>query len=558
MKRLLASIILICALACTAIANPLWPKIPQAPKPNQKGYVLWSVESTVPFFGNIPPSVSQIRRKISCVSYQGEYEPLIIGLWAQKNMGMVRLDAPSERFKITVHKVAFQDRRVPPLPAKGKRIEIPFYLPPMQEAQLRVHRNTVYWLTIYVPEDMKPGIYQEKLHLYVQEIDRTFKRDAGDTALARQRYGGRFIEIPYTVEVLPFKLPQTTTAFGVFTVGGRRPAWAWTPEYEKLCAEDMARHGMNSTTTGSWFKDTGFHVNGKVKLEGSELERRIELRIAAGLLKPDVPFFLFLCGAIEAGGLEKYVELARQLGAEFKKRGWPEPIWYGPDEPGPKAIEAAMPEAMLAIQEVARNGTALKGHTVLQYQLGKYFSVWMCNIFSFTPEVVVQAELEGKELWTYDCYHRGTNPVLHRYYAGIHTWAHRFKGNFLWAYTHTPEASWEGNRTDHRGMVSISRAGPVAMVGWEARREGIEDYRLLSYLEELAIGKDDKAVLAWLDELRSKAVYKICADEKGHFLVRYSQFFWDMTDLLNPCPAIAPEEYEGIRAKAQGYIMEMV
>lgn len=42
----------------------------------------------------------------------------------------------------------------------------------------------------------------------------------------------------------------------------------------------------------------------------------------------------------------------------------------------------------------------------------------------------------------------------------------------------------------------------------------------------------------------------MCADEKGHYLGRYSTFWWDMTDLINPCPAIAPSEYKEIRLKA--------
>jgi hypothetical protein len=572
------------AMVAEAATNPILPGPRSEPawtaQQREAGYAIWTADCTEQFFENIPPlaghlipmpedtarpnqtqpyfansTAEQLASLPKCVTTAGEYTPLLIGIWALRDRGCIRLSAPSSRFKIKTTHVLFQNRLLPsPYTKDSRRLGIPFFLPEEEEAELQGGKNTVYWLTIQVPPKTAPGVYQEKLHLYLQEIDRVFKDPKEYRAAASDRYGRRYIEIPYTVEVLPLKLPPSKAAFGVFTVGGRRPDWALTPEYERLCAEDIAAHGHNSATTGSTMKDIQFPKTGKVKIEGSELERRIQLRMKAGLLRKDIPFFHWGSDPVEAGGVKQYCDYARQLTQAFKERGWPEPILYGPDEPGPVRMKSTNPEALIAVQKFARTGTALKGHAVTQYDIGQYFSVWMINIFSFTPEVVEQAKKEQKELWTYDCYHRGTNPVLHRYYAGLHTWAHRFKGNFLWAYTHTSTNSWETNRTDHRGMVSPSKAGPVAMVGWEARREGIYDYRLLFHLEELATKANHKAALAWLSKLRSKAVYKICADEKGHFLARYSTFWWDMTDLLNPCPAVAPSQYKEIRAQAVKYI----
>jgi len=155
------------------------------------------------------------------------------------------------------------------------------------------------------------------------------------------------------------------------------------------------------------------------------------------------------------------------------------------------------------------------------------------------------------ELWTYSCIHRGTNAAWHRFYAGLYTWAHGFRGNWLWAYTHTPDCRWEGDRTDHRGMVSISKSGPVPMVGWEARREGIMDCRVLTHLEAHA----DAGAAAWLAGLRARVPVRCDVDADDRPTLNASPYYWDGMDLYPP--PFTGEEMESIRRRAESYIGEL-
>jgi len=572
----------------------------------EAGYAIWTSDCADPFFENIPPPTRQLvimpKHKLAvpqgprakpapyfanptarqlaslprCISSPGEYEPLIFGIWGLRELGTVYLEAKSERFRIKTLHVLFENRAVPPPPGGGgRRLGIPLFLPAEAEAQVRDGRNTVFWLTIYVPPDTKPGVYNERLLLGFQEAHRTI-------AYTMEK---AYVEIPYTVTVLPYKLPRTNCAFGMYYVGDRQPKAYSSPEYERMYFRDMAEHGHTSAFFGSWGggDDLGFLKTGKVSLTGSVVEQRVKVRMEAGLLHKDIP--IMFIGHSYGDYPGRYVEFARELKKAWAERNdWPKPLLYGPDEVGMKAKapydkkhgEGAfmkMMETLGAANKEVRTITALK-RTQACRDLGQYFGVWVVRALGFAPETPSLAMKMDRELWTYDADHRGTNPVFHRYYAGIYTWAHRMKGNFLWAYSHSPECSWEGNRTHSQlRYVVPSAAGPVATIGWEARREGIEDYRTFHYLEELVAQHVGDQIASeageWLGSLRKLVNYRLCVDHTGISLRRMTDYNWDCADLYDPSrrigpdgkftkPMIAPGEYRQFRAKAQAYIRKFL
>jgi len=156
-------------------------------------------------------------------------------------------------------------------------------------------------------------------------------------------------------------------------------------------------------------------------------------------------------------------------------------------------------------------------------------------------------------MWTYDCRHRGTNPTFNRFYPGLYTWALGLKGNFLWCYTEN--YAWEGDRFATFCYVLPSLGGPISSVGWEERREGIEDYRTLTLLETCIAEKPDdpaaKEARAWLDGLRKRVDWNTWHSEPP---MRYG---WDAPDLYSQCPNFAPAEFNAIRAKAHEYIIAL-
>lgn len=97
--------------------------------------------------------------------------------------------------------------------------------------------------------------------------------------------------------------------------------------------------------------------------------------------------------------------------------------------------------------------------------------------------------------------------------------------------------------------VVPSDEGVVPSVAWEARREGVEDYRLLTLLEEqVAKNPDNTEASEWLEQLRGRVDWYIARDMPP------SLYPWDGPEIYPLCPNFDPWEFSKIRAKAIEYI----
>ena len=162
------------------------------------------------------------------------------------------------------------------------------------------------------------------------------------------------------------------------------------------------------------------------------------------------------------------------------------------------------------------------------------------------------AEEKNAEIWTYDCYIRGHgNSTRARFYTGLYTWALDLKGNFYWCYTEN--FTWEGDRNSTHTLVLASDSGPVPSVQWEARREGVEDYRLLRLLESYIAAKPHhpKAIEAsqWLDEIRGRVDWDLAGG------MPKSVYPWDGPEIYPMCPNFKPEELPKIRTRVIDFIL---
>ncbi len=168
-----------------------------------------------------------------------------------------------------------------------------------------------------------------------------------------------------------------------------------------------------------------------------------------------------------------------------------------------------------------------------------------------------EAELSGAEVWSYDYNLRTTNVEANRFYAGLYTWSTGLRGNTCYAYMpgrphpHPSfDADWRLSGPNILGFVIPSPAGPVPGVGWEGRREGVDDVRYLQLLEaRLNAAPADNATArearAWLTDLRER-----CASTP-FYPVRYNA--WG-TDYLDPDPDLPPGEYDAMRAAMARFI----
>ena len=109
-------------------------------------------------------------------------------------------------------------------------------------------------------------------------------------------------------------------------------------------------------------------------------------------------------------------------------------------------------------------------------------------------------------------------------------------------------AAWEPNFV----RVQPSRYGPISSVGWEARREGIEDYRYLRRIDTLSAampGARAEEARAWLDRLRKRVVETTIDAKPDHP--------WDKFDLWTQCPQFEAGAFALIREQAVGFLLDL-
>lgn len=105
----------------------------------------------------------------------------------------------------------------------------------------------------------------------------------------------------------------------------------------------------------------------------------------------------------------------------------------------------------------------------------------------------------GKQLWSYNCSYgysrpvganiKNTNLLAEFRNAALYAFRHRATGIGYWCYNSGVEDPWMRNEFEYR-LVYPGRNKPVTSRRWEAVREGLEDFRILTALHKW-VGKTD-------------------------------------------------------------------
>ena len=502
------------------------------------GFAIWWSDYSQHIFQEQPPTEEDLRRAPVARTAAGEYEPLVLGLWGIDYTGLVTVTVEKPPFPLTVRTLTFNPRPVPSEYDGGRTLDgsrvVGFanYLPENHTVTVEPGRNGVAWLTFSVPEDTKPGRYDVELQLVLHS-----KRKIHHLSAA--------------VEVLPLTLPRANIAYGMYF----SPYVSWlgtrytSPGLIRKYWEDLKQHGMTSCTLYNYSR---LHDDaGNLKLDGVREIEWLEEMIAVGLVTPDVPV-MFLDG----GGVRREHPKAQEIFAAFKeeiaRRGWPEFLWYGPDEPAVNEQSLASLQTLQPLRQQFRVVTAISDHAATTY--ADLLDVWTVNAGRTSPELQKLAADKGAEVWNYTCSNRGMgNSPFERFYAGVYTWALRLKGNFIWAYAQN--YTWEGDRNAVYCYGLPSDGGPIPSVAWEARREGVEDYRVLVLLESLIAKKPDsteaRAAKTWLDGVRNKVDWYLARNMPP------SLYTLDGPELYPLCPNFEPAELAQARTQAIDYILQL-
>lgn len=518
------------------------PPLRRVPIFNQEqrdlGVAIWWGDYSQILDSKQPPSPVDLRRASTIRTTPGEDEPLVLGLWSIDHTGSVTLKVKESLFPVTIRTVDFSPRYIPTRSSvasvKGGRVVgFATFLPESGENEISPGSNTVFWLNVEVPKATKPGRYEIKFELSLHQL--------------------KTMEVSATVEVLPFELPRADIAYGMFFRPTSQVDLRYKkPELMEAYWRDLARHGMTSV---SWYAghmspdlvDEQCRLRPINDLDSMASIQMLAQQKEAGLIHPDIPILML---GSSLGRLGKHPESAADLQREFKKRGFPEVLSYGWDEPPVSDEARAEFEAMQPARKYMRNVAAINDYAATAY--ADLIDVWMVIGGRITPALQKLAEEKNAEIWTYDCYIRGHgNSTRARFYTGLYTWALDLKGNFYWCYTEN--FTWEGDRNSTHTLVLASDSGPVPSVQWEARREGVEDYRLLRLLESCIAAKPHhpKAIEAsqWLDEIRGRVDWDLAGG------MPKSVYPWDGPEIYPMCPNFKPEELPKIRTRVINFIL---
>ena len=415
-----------------------------------------------------------------------------------------------------------------------------------------------YWLTVHVPAEAKAGHY------------RTGVRVHPANAPAR--------ELPLVVKVLPIPLrPPKGMNYFMYFRPSFLPEALRTKEYCRLIFEDMRDHGMTSFTLYGYPAGKDEAGKGWVSVRRDRVEplsMREQIELARETRLTTAWSALPWIGA-ECYGLGTWQHVYDQA----KTHGWPELLWYLVDEPTTgryERVEASFrkvadfrernPDARL------RTTTAGAGNPKVCH----HYDVWIASAGT-EEETFAKARDMGKELWTYDCGLAPLDALTDRHYFGFWSWKTGQTGASHWAYYDASTmsrfnvaATWTGTERDltentHRFNFVYPMADElVPTIGWEAVREGVDDYRyLLTLRETIEVARKEgveaatveaaEAVLRHVSDVVTVAGLGDARRRAKESDVPTARDF----DRDPPEPGLKLEDYDGIRRRVAEQILRL-
>jgi len=366
------------------------------------------------------------------------------------------------------------------------------------------------WLTVWVPKDAEPGDYEGAITIEPQNIERTvapIHLRVYDVTLPTQSF------LKTCVLIWDYKARQV---YGD----------AWTPERSRRFYELCLRYRFTPPPPLPWDKVFVKQPDGTWRANWDEFDREVEAWMSKGATA-------FSIGGILRWGTKpppenEQADVAAKLkllDEHLKRKGWSERFYfYVFDEPS--TAEFINIEALCRfVHEHAPNLnillTAGYGATgpfrthaptpegAAYRALAGFINIWVPHIDCFDEPFLRERKKAGDQVWMYVCISTvgKTYPDIWRIdWTGV---AHRAVGWWLWRYGCDGFLYWCVNYwTDDKGQPFDLFANPVAYPGGngdgflfypdpnrgdpipsvraEIFRDGIEDYDLLTMLQQTA------------------------------------------------------------------------
>ncbi len=486
------------------VDNRPWPPI--SPADSRRGYLIHERSYLEPIYANTVPLAHTLNPELRAFASLGEYEPLNFIIWPLRELHGVKVTVSDLRqgnaaipaSAIDVRHVPFVLCR-PNYTLRGVYRRNPDYLLHFDALDLPASENHRFWLTVHVPDNAQPGLYQ------------------GQVTFAAQ--GAPSAAIPIRFRVLRIRLQEDPVKiYGIYYVhpldraasAADDVSRAYFERKAELEHQDMVAHGTRNVVLSVW--SPAADKEGKFKFNFDGLAKKIALGEKYGF-KPPLALE-FPVGEIyrkytgqsvgnHLGGLKppppefaaEVTAAVAEIERERKARGWPEFLYYPIDEPGNDPASVAF---MVTVLKACRAVPGVRTYVTADptnegfSPLRPFVDVWCTQPFDPDRETVLaDTKARGVEYWCYPNHVNGENdhtPVAGaRMTYGFGFWHSGFRTLIPWIYQYVIGDPWnylDGSASDFFNR-SEADGTPIPVAMWEACREGYDDYRYVYTLTQL-------------------------------------------------------------------------
>ena len=498
------------------------PFVDEAPEPAPtaaeiaQGCILFSRPITQPVYRNTRPLPWEAMTSLATFATQGEYEPLTFSVYPLRDMRNFRVlvsdlasnDETIGKANVDLRLVTYWNMRYPMYTTQGTFREQPELLERVTVNSFAKGECQRYWLTIKVPPNAKPGMYQGHVTLF------------DDNASKALRF-------PIRVRVLGYRLIKDPNKhFSSFHLPTHHMYTKYTGDLlNKAIAadlENMQRYGFDTIPF--------VYVKARRSPDGDEFyfDARTKLvvrkAIALGLKGP-----ITICGGLNhfckryvPGGtfgahfkVSKYpaddkiytaLETAvRKFKLACQKEGYPELIYLLVDEPRQRSAEFCA-KLFAAVRRggmktvVTNDPTSAYAHF---YRDHDSLDAWWSQAFAMPYEKIVADT--RYDYWCYPNHNAGEikdRVVMQkggRMTYGYGFWRSGYTRMVPWAWRWFPGGKNNGKQFDYlmhprqsgTGNRLDEKAHFIPAVYWECFREGYDDGRYLYTLQQAMAERRD-------------------------------------------------------------------
>ncbi|HUS79861.1 MAG TPA: hypothetical protein VM283_01255 [Armatimonadota bacterium] len=464
-------------------------------------------------YPNALPRPEELNPELRIFATPGEYEPLTVCVHLLRDVEDIGVAAsdigPIASESVDIRHVRYMRVR-PNYTTVGRYRIAPDALEPMYmfhdrrrydpAAPVGLTAGTThrFWLTVRVPEDAQPGMYEGSVKVSA---------------------GGGEVTVPVRLRVLPIVLREDPSKiFGIYYRDPIDNSSRATDDYSKqyflrqaaMEREDMLAHGTRNIVMSAWMPPAD--ENGNFNPDWTLLATKMEWAERYGFQPPYAiqintgGVYAKYMGGKSMGSHTAEVEIpppafAAEMTAMVKiieeeriRRGWPTFLYYPVDEPGrdPKSVEF-MRIVLQAIRDAGAPTYVTADPSAEQFKpLMPVVNVWCTQPFSPDRETVL-ADMAARDVhyWCYPNHISGENdhtPVRGaRMTYGFGFWRSGFVTLIPWIYS--AGGGDQLNYLTSSSMDFMNRhepdGRPMPVTLWEAFREGYDDYRYIYTLSEL-------------------------------------------------------------------------